>query len=127
MTQDTEEENRLLSGEDEGRSPLNQASVEAHREQTNAVRLDRRDGRDAVHLTRRGVLERLAGRGGRSGAGSRGAHSTRPWRTFLRTPFQTDPTKVLGCAPSPYGFRSQFETAVRWLFPTPVNAAWPRA
>ena len=61
MTQDTEEENRLLSGEAEGRSPPDHASVEAHREQTNAVRLDRRDGRSAVHLTRRGVLGRLAG------------------------------------------------------------------
>jgi sulfane dehydrogenase subunit SoxC len=27
----------------------------------------------------------------------------------------------LGRGISPYGFRSQFETAVRWLFPTPVN------
>jgi sulfane dehydrogenase subunit SoxC len=35
-------------------------------------------------------------------------------------PVPADPTKVLGRGISPYGFRSQFETAVRWLFPTPV-------
>jgi hypothetical protein len=61
MTQDTEAGNRSLSGEAEGRLPPDQASVEVYQEQPNAVRVDQRDGRRAVHLTRRGLLGRLAG------------------------------------------------------------------
>ena len=120
MTHDTEGENRLLSGEDEGRSPLNQASVEAHREQTSAVRLDQRDGRHAMHLTRRGVLERLAGAGGGLALGRVG-HTHAAMADLPSYPVPADPTKVLGRGVPPYGIRSQFETAVRRLFPTPVN------
>lgn len=120
MTQDTKEENRLLSGEAEGRSPPDQASVEAHREQTNAVRVDRRDGRGVVRLTRRSVFERLAGAVGGLVLGRVG-HARSAVADIPSYPVPADPTKVLGRGISPYGFRSQFETAVRWLFPTPVN------
>ena len=60
MMQDTEEENRLPSEEAEGKSQPDHASVETNREQTNAVRVDQRDGHSAVHLTRRGLLGHLA-------------------------------------------------------------------
>jgi sulfane dehydrogenase subunit SoxC len=119
MTQDTEEGNRLLSGKAEGRSAPHQARVEVRREQTNAVRVDQRDGRGATGLTRRGVLGRLAGAmGGVVLGGMRHARSAVPDAPSYPVP--ADPTKVLGRGISPYGFRSQFETAERWLFPTPV-------
>jgi hypothetical protein len=60
MTQDTAVENRVLAGEAEGRSSSDQASVEAHGEQTNGMRLGRKDGLSATHLTRRGLLGRLS-------------------------------------------------------------------
>jgi sulfane dehydrogenase subunit SoxC len=120
MTQDTTKENRLLSGEAEGRSPPDQASVEAHRDQTNAVRADRKDGRGVVRLTRRSVFERLAGAVGGLVLGRVG-HARSAVADIPSYPVPADPTKVLGRGISPYGFRSQFETAVRWLFPTPVN------
>jgi Oxidoreductase molybdopterin binding domain/Mo-co oxidoreductase dimerisation domain len=120
MTRDTEAESRMLLGEAEVRSPPDHASVEPHREQTDAVRLDRRDGRAAVRLTRRGVLGRLAGAVGGlvlSGVG----YACSAVADVPSYPVPADPTKVLGRGISPYGFRSQFETGVRWLFPTPVN------
>jgi len=109
MTQTTEVENRLLSGEAEGRSAPAQESVEAHRAPTNAVRVDQRDGR-APHLTRRGVLGRLAGALsglvlGHVGYARSAVADVPPY------PVPADPTKVLGRGISPYGFRSQFETA----------------
>jgi sulfane dehydrogenase subunit SoxC len=36
-------------------------------------------------------------------------------------PVPDDPTKVVGRPPSPYGFRSQFDVAERFLYPTPVK------
>jgi hypothetical protein len=60
MTQGTAMENRLPAGEAEGRSPSDQASVEAHGEQTNGMRLDQKDGLSATHPTRRGLLGRLS-------------------------------------------------------------------
>jgi sulfane dehydrogenase subunit SoxC len=119
MTQASEEENRMLPGEAEGRSAPHQASAEAHREQTNTVRVDWRDGRSATHLTRRGVLGRLAGAAGGLFLGGVG-HARAAAPDAPSYPIPADPTKVLGRGISPYGFRSQFETAVRWLFPTPV-------
>jgi sulfane dehydrogenase subunit SoxC len=119
MTQDTAKENRLLSEEAEGRFPPDQASVEAHREPTNAVRVDQKDGHSAVRLTRRGVLGRLVSAVGGLVLGSVG-HARVAVADVSSYPVPADPTKVLGRGISPYGFRSQFETAVRWLFPTPV-------
>jgi sulfane dehydrogenase subunit SoxC len=117
---DTEEENRKLSVESKGRSPLDHASVEAHREQTNAVRLCRRDGGSAVHLSRRRILGRLAGAVGGLVLGCV-AHARAAAADVPSYPVPADPTKVLGRGISPYGFRSQFETAVRWPFPAPVH------
>jgi sulfane dehydrogenase subunit SoxC len=119
MTRDTEKENRLLSEEADDRFPPNQASVEVHREPTNVVRLEQRDGRRAAHLTRRGVLGRLAGAVGALVLGGVG-HARSAVADIPSYPVPADPTKVLGRGISPYGFRSQFETVVRWLFPTPV-------
>ena len=93
-------------------SPPEPASIEAHREPTNVVKLDQRDGESAVHLTRRGILGRLAGAmGGLVLGGVRHARSA--VLDAPSYPVPADPTKVLGRGISPYGFRSQFETAVR--------------
>jgi sulfane dehydrogenase subunit SoxC len=119
MTRDTEEQNRLLSGEAEGRSTPDHAGIEANREQTYAVRLERRDEGSAVHPTRRGVLRGLAGIVGGLVLGGVG-HARATVADVPSYPVPGDPTKVLGRGISPYGFRSQFETAVRWLLPTPV-------
>jgi sulfane dehydrogenase subunit SoxC len=119
MTQDTERKNRLLSGEAVGRFPPDQASVEVHREPTNVVRFDQKDGRRATRLTRRGLLGHLAGAVGGLLLG--GVGHVRPAAADVpSSPVPDDPTKVLGRGISPYGSRSQFETAVRWLLPTPV-------
>jgi hypothetical protein len=127
MTQASEEENRLLPGEAEGRSAPDQASVEVYREQTNAVRVDQRDGCSTTRLIRRGVLGRLAGTAGGLVLGGVG-HARSAVPDAPSYPVPADPTKVLGRGISPYGFRSQFETAVRWLFPTPgpCIAGWCR-
>ena len=120
MTHDAEAGNRLPSGEAVGRLPTDQASVEAHREQTNAVRLDQRDGRGATCLTRREVLRPLASAVGGLVLGRVG-HAHAAVADVPSYPVPADPTKVLGRGISLYGFRSQFETAVRWLFPVPLN------
>jgi sulfane dehydrogenase subunit SoxC len=119
MTQDTEEGNRLLPEEAKGRFPPDQASVEVYREQTSAVRVDQRDGRRAMHLTRCGVLGRLAGAVGGLVLGRVG-NARAAVAHVPSYPVPADPTKVLGRGISPYGVRSQFETAVRWLFLAPV-------
>jgi sulfane dehydrogenase subunit SoxC len=119
-TVDTNEENRTLSGEADGRSLPDHASVEAHREQTNAVRVDQTDERSATRLDRRAVLGGLVGAVGGLVLGRVG-HARSGVADVPSYPIPADPTKVLGRGVSPYGFRSQFETDVRWLFPAPVN------
>jgi sulfane dehydrogenase subunit SoxC len=119
MTQNTEEEYRLLPGKVGGRSAPAQANVEAHRMPTNAVKVDQRDERSATRLTRRGVLGHLAGAVGGLVVGRVG-HARAAVADVPSYPVPDDPTKVLGRGISPYGFRSQFETAARWLFPAPV-------
>src|SRR5262245_42587579 len=61
LTRDTAEQNRRLSGEDEGGPAPEQPHVEVPQEPTNAVRVDRWARRDSVRLTRRGVRESMAG------------------------------------------------------------------
>ena len=70
----------------------------------------------AAHLTRRGILAGLAG--AVSGLALGGADRLHAAEGQLPSyPVPTDPTKVPGRPASPYGFRSQFETAVRWPAP----------
>lgn len=120
MTHDSEEKNRLPSEEAEGKSLPDQSSVEVHREETDAVRLDQRDRDSAVRLTRRGILGCLAGAVGGLVVGRVG-HARAAVADVPSYPVPADPTKVLGRGISPYGFRSQFETAERWLFPAPAH------
>src|SRR5688572_23611252 len=100
MTHDTEEGNRLLSGEAEGRFPQDQANVEAHREPANAIRSDRKDGCGAMRLTRRSVFKRLAGVVGGLVLGRMG-HAHAAVAEVPPYPVPADPTKVLGRGISP--------------------------
>jgi sulfane dehydrogenase subunit SoxC len=116
MTRDTEEQHRMPSGEAGGRPVQDHASVAAPREQTYAAASDPASARGAVRLTRRGVLEGMAGTVGGLVLGGLGR--TRAAEADTPTyPVPEDPTKVPGRPSSPYGFRSQFETAVRWPAP----------
>lgn len=120
MARDIEEQNRKPPGEAESRPPQDQASVDAYRGQTNVVRLNQRDGHGTVRLTRRGVFASLAGAVGGLVLGRVG-HVRLAEADVPAYAVPDDPTKVSGRPPSPYGFRSQFETAERFLYPTPVK------
>jgi len=120
MTRDTVEQNRRLSGEAEGGPALEPARVEVPQEPTNAVRFDRSPRGGSVRLTRRGMLESMAGAVGGLVLGGLG-HGSAAEADIPSYPVPDDPTKVSGRALSPYGFRSQFETAERFLYPTPVK------
>src|SRR5262249_48359399 len=118
MTRDTAEQNRRLSGEGEGGPAQEHARVEAPQEPTNTVGFDRRAQHASVRLTRRGVLESMAGAVGGLVLGGLG-HERAAEADIPSYPVPDDSTKVSGRPPSPYGFRSQFETAERFLYPTP--------
>jgi sulfane dehydrogenase subunit SoxC len=75
-----------------------------------------REGGSAVRLTRRGILGRLAGAVGGLVLGHVG-HARAAAAAVPTYPVPADPTKVPGRPSSPYGFRSQFETAARWPAP----------
>jgi sulfane dehydrogenase subunit SoxC len=120
MTRDTAEQNRRSSGEAEGGPAQEHAHVEAPQEPTNAVRFDRRARGGSVRLTRRGVLESMAGAVGGVVLGGLG-HERVAEADVPSYPVPDDSTKVSGRSLSPYGFRSQFETAERFLYPTPVK------
>jgi sulfane dehydrogenase subunit SoxC len=116
MTRDTEEQHRVPPGEAGGRPVQDHASVAAPREQPNAVASDLASARDAVRLTRRSLLESMAGTVGGLVLGALGR--ARPAEADIPTyPVPEDPTKVPGRPSSPYGFRAQFETAARWPAP----------
>jgi sulfane dehydrogenase subunit SoxC len=118
--QTIEDQNRVLSGEAQGRPTPDLATVEAPQELTNVVSFGQRDGGDSVRLTRRGLLESLAGAVGGLVLGGVG-HIRSAEGQIPSYPVPDDPTKVVGRPPSPYGFRSQFDVAERFLYPTPVK------
>jgi sulfane dehydrogenase subunit SoxC len=120
MMRDTADQNRRLSGETESGPAQGHAHVEVPPESTNAMRFERRARRGPVRLTRRGVLESMVGAMGGLVLGGLG-HERVAAADLPSYPVPDDPTKVGGRPPSPYGFRSQFETAERILDPTPVN------
>src|SRR5437762_455889 len=120
MTRDTADHNRRLAKEAEGGPAQEHARGEAPQEPTNAVRFDRRARRGSVRLTRRGVLESMAGAVGGLVLGGLGPERVAE-ADIPSYPVPDDSTKVAGRPPSPYGFRSQFETAERFLYPTPVK------
>ena len=117
---DTTDQNRRLSGETESGPAQEHAHVAVPPEPTDAMRLDQSPRHDSVRLTRRGVLESMAGTVGGLVLGSLG-HERVAEADIPSYPVPDDPTKVSGRPPSPYGFRSQFETAERFLYPTPVK------
>jgi hypothetical protein len=120
MTRDTADQNRRLPGEAEGGPAQEHARVEAPQEPTNAVRLDQRARHGSVRLTRRGMLESMAGAVGGLVLGGLG-HERAAEADIPSYPVPDDPSKVSGRPLSPYGFRSQFETVERFLYPTPVK------
>src|SRR5262245_7988440 len=100
MTRDTADHNRKLSGEAEGGPAQGHTRVEATQEPTNAVRFDRRARRDAVRVTRRGVLESMAGAVGGLVLGGLG-HGSAAEADIPSYPVPDDPTKVSGRPLSP--------------------------
>lgn len=116
MTRDNAQPNRLPSGAVESRPAQDQSPVDAPSEPANAVRGKRGEGSRAGRLTRRGVIGSVAGAVGGLVLGGVG-HVRSALGQSPSHPVPDDPTKVPGRPASPYGSRSQFETAARWPAP----------
>ncbi len=124
MTPESEVHTWKRSQEAEDPAPQDLLHIEGPRQEANTADIERGSSRVVVRLTRRGVLGRLAAAVGGLVLGSVGR--ARPAAADIPSyPVPDDPTKVLGRPASPYGFRSQFETAERWPAPwaTTVTAS----
>jgi hypothetical protein len=95
MMRDTAEQNRRLSGETESGPTQEHARVEVPQESTDAIRFDRSARRGSVRLTRRGVLESMAGVVGGLVLGGLG-HERAAEADIPSYPVPDDPTKVSG-------------------------------
>jgi sulfane dehydrogenase subunit SoxC len=96
-------------------SPPTASSAPFHTQRTTTAN-DSGRARRTVRLTRRRILGGLTGAVGGLALGSVGPLHAAEGQ-LPSYPVPTDPTKAPGRPASPYGFRSQFETAVRWPAP----------